>query len=112
MGGVPAYSFESEDSYRKQVEVDGQACVLDIVDTAGQEEYSALVEQYMKSGDGFAIVFSITSPTSFEFAQKIHEKILKIQNVPQVQPLLNTPNCHWFLPFLLATRVTWRTSVL
>lgn len=28
-----------EDSYRKQVVIDGETCVLDILDTAGQEEY-------------------------------------------------------------------------
>ena len=36
--------------YRKLVEVDGTACMLDIMDTAGQEEYSALRDQYMKTG--------------------------------------------------------------
>lgn len=30
------YDPTIEDSYRKQVEIDGQACVLDILDTAGQ----------------------------------------------------------------------------
>ena len=29
----------SEDSYRKQVVIDGETCLLDILDTAGQEEY-------------------------------------------------------------------------
>ena len=28
-----------EDSYRKQVVIDSETCVLDILDTAGQEEY-------------------------------------------------------------------------
>ncbi len=29
----------TEDSYRKQVVIDGETCLLDILDTAGQEEY-------------------------------------------------------------------------
>lgn len=29
----------SEDSYRKQMMIDGETCQLDILDTAGQEEY-------------------------------------------------------------------------
>lgn len=33
------YLFLSEDSYRKQVVIDGETCLLDILDTAGQEEY-------------------------------------------------------------------------
>lgn len=31
--------FFTEDSYRKQVVIDGETCLLDILDTAGQEEY-------------------------------------------------------------------------
>lgn len=33
------YFLFSEDSYRKQVVIDGETCLLDILDTAGQEEY-------------------------------------------------------------------------
>lgn len=33
------FFFISEDSYRKQVVIDGETCLLDILDTAGQEEY-------------------------------------------------------------------------
>ncbi|KAG8138445.1 putative GTPase KRas protein [Naja naja] len=41
------------DSYRKQVVIDGETCLLDILDTAGQEEYSAMRDQYMRTGEGF-----------------------------------------------------------
>jgi small GTP-binding protein len=34
-----------EDSYRKQVTIDDETCLLDILDTAGQEEYSAMRDQ-------------------------------------------------------------------
>merc|ERR1711862_413080 len=44
---VEKYDPTIEDSYRKLVAVDGVACLLDIMDTAGQEEYSALRDQYM-----------------------------------------------------------------
>jgi small GTP-binding protein len=33
------YDPTIEDSYRKQVEIDGTTCLLDILDTAGQEEF-------------------------------------------------------------------------
>uniref|UniRef100_A0A7M5XI49 Ras protein n=1 Tax=Clytia hemisphaerica TaxID=252671 RepID=A0A7M5XI49_9CNID len=51
----------SEDSYIKQVVVDGSICILDILDTAGQEEYSAMREHYMRTGEGFLCVFAVTS---------------------------------------------------
>ena len=34
-----SFSLPTEDSYRKQVVIDGETCLLDILDTAGQEEY-------------------------------------------------------------------------
>ncbi|XP_076442236.1 circularly permutated Ras protein 1-like isoform X2 [Babylonia areolata] len=50
---------------------DGETCLLDIFDTAGQEEYSALREQYVRSGDGFVVVFSVTDQASFQEAESI-----------------------------------------
>lgn len=59
------YDPTIEDSYRKQVAIDDDTCVLDILDTAGQEEYSAMQDQYMRTGQGFIMVrVSNTSDTS------------------------------------------------
>ena len=55
-----------QDSYRKQVVIDGETCLLDILDTAGQEEYSAMRDQYMRTGEGFLCVFAINHVKSFE----------------------------------------------
>jgi small GTP-binding protein len=73
------YDPTIEDSYMKQVEVDGVACTLDIMDTAGQEEFGALRDQYMKTGQGFLIVYSITTQTSFEAVTKFRNQILRVQ---------------------------------
>lgn len=48
------------------IEIDGETCLLDILDTAGQEEYSAMRDQYMRTGEGFLLVFAVNSPKSFE----------------------------------------------
>jgi len=39
---IDEYDPTIEDTYRKQVIIDGQSCLLDILDTAGQEEYSVI----------------------------------------------------------------------
>ena len=39
-----------EDSYRKQCIIDDEVALLDVLDTAGQEEYGAMREQYMRTG--------------------------------------------------------------
>jgi len=86
---VEKYDPTIEDSYIKQVEVDGVACVLDIMDTAGQEEYRALRDSYMKNGQGFVLVYSVTSPTSFDHAQKIQKQIIRIkEDTPDIPIML------------------------
>lgn len=58
---------------------DGESCMLDIFDTAGQEEYSALREQYVRAGDGFVIVFSVTDEASFQEAESIFQWLKRFQ---------------------------------
>jgi len=60
------YDPTIEDSYRKQIRVDDKTVVLEVLDTAGQEEYSAMREQWIRFGQGFLLVYSIISRLSFE----------------------------------------------
>jgi len=60
------YDPTIEDSYRKQIRVDEETVVLEVLDTAGQEEYSAMREQWIRYGEGFLLVYSIDSRLSFE----------------------------------------------
>ena len=89
---VEKYDPTIEDSYRQLVEIDGVACMLDIMDTAGQEEYSALRDQYMKTGEGFILVYSITSKQSFEFATKLRTNIIRMKGEAQDFPIVLVGN--------------------
>jgi len=73
------YDPTIEDSYRKQVEIDQETCLLDILDTAGQEEFSAMRDQYMRTGQGFLCVYAITSRSSFEEISAFREQILRVK---------------------------------
>ncbi|KAL1277967.1 hypothetical protein QQF64_024640 [Cirrhinus molitorella] len=84
---VDEYDPTIEDSYRKQVVIDGETCLLDILDTAGQEEYSAMRDQYMRTGEGFLCVFAINNAKSFEDVHLYREQINRVKdsdNVPMV----------------------------
>jgi len=70
----------SPDSYRKQCVIDDEVALLDVLDTAGQEEYSAMREQYMRTGEGFLLVYSITSRQSFEEIQVFQQQILRVKD--------------------------------
>jgi len=77
---ITEYDPTIENSYRKQVNIDDETCMLDILDTAGQEEYSAMRDQYIRSGQGFVIVYSITSRPSFESLANFHDQILRVKD--------------------------------
>jgi GTPase KRas len=70
----------SADSYRKQCMIDDEVALLDVLDTAGQEEYSAMREQYMRTGEGFLLVYSISSRQSFEEIQTFEQQILRVKD--------------------------------
>ena len=46
--------------------MDGEEVQIDILDTAGQEDYAAIRDNYFRSGEGFLCVFSITDDESFQ----------------------------------------------
>ncbi|KAG0284768.1 Ras GTPase [Linnemannia gamsii] len=77
---VDEYDPTIEDSYRKQCVIDEEVALLDVLDTAGQEEYSAMREQYMRSGEGFLLVYSITSRNSFEEISTFYQQILRVKD--------------------------------
>ncbi|XP_052792344.1 GTP-binding protein Rit2-like [Mya arenaria] len=55
-----------EDSYQQQARIDDEPAQLDILDTAGQMEFTTVREQYMRHGEGFILSYSITDRRSFE----------------------------------------------
>jgi Ras-related protein Rap-1B len=84
---IESYDPTIEDSYRTQVQVDGRQVMLEILDTAGTEQFVAMRDLYMKTGQGFLLVFSIASPSSLSELAGLREEIIRIKdddNVPMV----------------------------
>jgi len=74
---IESYDPTIEDYYRKQIHLDNKSYFVDILDTAGQEEYSAMRNLYYKAGNGFIIVYDITNRKSFYEVSEIREQILR-----------------------------------
>ncbi|KAF9965517.1 Ras GTPase ras2 [Mortierella alpina] len=80
-GGVgKTYDPTIEDSYRKQVVIDEQSCVLEVLDTAGQEEYTALRDQWIRDGEGFLLVYSIAARSTFERIRRFRDQITRVKD--------------------------------
>lgn len=84
---VESYDPTIEDLYRKQIEIDGRACDLEILDTAGVAQFTAMRELYIKSGKGFLLVYSVTDENSLKELMALREQVARIKdsdNVPMV----------------------------
>ena len=46
--------------------IGGEQVMLDIVDTAGQDDYAAVRDHYLRSADGYLCVFSLSEPESLQ----------------------------------------------
>jgi len=90
---VDEYDPTIEDSYRKQVNIDNEICLLDILDTAGQEEYSAMRDQYMRTGQGFVLTYAITSRSSYDEINTFREQITRVKDKSQVPMVLCGNKC-------------------
>ena len=77
---VEDYDPTIEDSYIQHTEIEGQWCILDVLDTAGQEEFNAMRDQYMRKGDGFLLVYSVTDRASFSKISLFYKTILRVKD--------------------------------
>eukprot|EP01128_Nolandella_sp_AFSM9_P010237 TRINITY_DN7045_c0_g1_i1.p1 TRINITY_DN7045_c0_g1~~TRINITY_DN7045_c0_g1_i1.p1 ORF type:complete len:201 (+),score=56.42 TRINITY_DN7045_c0_g1_i1:209-811(+) len=75
---VETYDPTLEDSYRKQMTVDDEEAILNIYDTAGQEDFSAVRDQYIRIGEAFVCMYSITNEPSFKEVSSLRDKICNI----------------------------------
>ena len=65
-----------------------ETVMLDILDTAGQEEFSAMREQYMLSSNAFLLVFSITDEMSFQEVERLYTFSLRVRDATKVPAVL------------------------
>lgn len=76
---VEDYEPTKADNYRKNVTVDNEDCQIDILDTAGQEDYAAIRDNYFRKGEGFFCVFSICESESFKATDDFRDQILRVK---------------------------------
>ncbi|XP_056219923.1 GTP-binding protein Rheb-like [Seriola aureovittata] len=85
---VDSYDPTIENTFTKTMTVNGQEYNLQLVDTAGQDEYSIFPQSYTIDVDGYILIYSVTSYKSFEVVRVIHEKLLDMVGNVQVVILL------------------------
>ena len=64
-----------EDQYSITQQFEGFTCRLQILDTAGQDDYQTMLDMWINGSDGFLLIYSITDSDSFESAKTRVERI-------------------------------------
>eukprot|EP01130_Rhizamoeba_saxonica_P004027 TRINITY_DN1662_c1_g1_i5.p1 TRINITY_DN1662_c1_g1~~TRINITY_DN1662_c1_g1_i5.p1 ORF type:complete len:186 (-),score=42.10 TRINITY_DN1662_c1_g1_i5:32-589(-) len=90
---VEKYDPTIEDSYRKLLEVDNDQYMLEILDTAGTEQFTAMRDLYMKNGQGFVLAYSIIAQSTFNDLPDLRDQILRVKDVEVVPMVLVGNKC-------------------
>ncbi|KAJ7678361.1 P-loop containing nucleoside triphosphate hydrolase protein [Mycena rosella] len=82
---VTGYNSTLDACYRKQLVVDDAVCFVDVLDQAGEDITDAsLREQFIRRGQGFFLVYSVTSRSSFSRLEELWQWLQRIrgENTP------------------------------
>jgi len=66
-----------EDQYRKIIKINENECQLKILDTAGQEEYQSMIDDWIDFASCFLLVYSIDNNDSFAQIKQKYDYIIK-----------------------------------
>ena len=68
-----------EDNYKAMVEINNESIEIQIVDTAGEEDYQNMLDQWIDVADGFLLVFAINDKESFNALKGKYDRIMKVK---------------------------------
>ncbi|KAL6941243.1 hypothetical protein ACO0RG_002367 [Hanseniaspora osmophila] len=85
---IDVYDPTIEDSYTKTMDIDGKLVELEILDTAGVQQFTAMRELYIKSGHGFLLVYSVDDENSLSELLKLRDQVLRIKDTEKVPMVL------------------------
>ncbi|KAI1318092.1 putative small G-protein Ras2 [Xylariaceae sp. FL0255] len=68
-----------EDCFRTGFVLYGEEHLVEILDTAGQEEFANMVDEWIQRCAGFILVFDLTSKSSFLCIDSLLERILQVK---------------------------------
>ena len=82
-----------EDAYSIPAKIDDINCQLEILDTAGQDDYQTMLDTWINSSDGFILVYSIDNKESFDAVKIRYERILKLKGEQKVSIVIVGNKC-------------------
>lgn len=89
---VEKYDPTIEDFYRKEIDVDNSPAVLEILDTAGTEQFASMRDLYIKNGQGFMLVYSVINAQTFIDVQPLRDQIFRVKGAGTSTPIVLVGN--------------------
>mmetsp|Transcript_27846 Transcript_27846/g.44140 ORF Transcript_27846/g.44140 Transcript_27846/m.44140 type:complete len:188 (+) Transcript_27846:21-584(+) len=71
------YDPTIEANYTCTIQVDGKNEQLDILDTAGQEQFAALQHHWIRESHAFLLVYAVNSDRTFKHCNDLYKTILR-----------------------------------
>ena len=68
-----------EDQYKTFANIDGEQFELEILDTAGQDDYQTMLDTWIEFGNCFILVYSIDEMDSFKQIKAKYDRICKLK---------------------------------
>ena len=69
-----------EDRYKQSQIINNEQYEVEILDTAGEDDYQNMLDSWINFGDGFLLVFAINDEESFKLLEKKRERIINNKN--------------------------------
>ncbi|KAK0140142.1 Ras-related protein Rap-2c [Merluccius polli] len=94
---IEKYDPTIEDFYRKEIEVDSSPSVLEILDTAGTEQFASMRDLYIKNGQGFhpglqpgqpAVVSAVHTHPVLQDIRPMRDQIVRVKRFEKVPLIL------------------------
>ena len=82
-----------EDSYSIPAKIDDIQCQLEILETAGQDDYQTMLDTWINSADGFILVYSIDNKESFESTKTRYDRIIRLKEGQKVSIIVVGNKC-------------------
>ncbi|KAH0794834.1 Ras GTPase [Histomonas meleagridis] len=90
---ITDYDPTIEDSYKRVLLIGDENIQLDILDTAGQDDFAPMRISYMRQGKGFIIVYAIDDRSSFDEVEVFHRDITRTKGTQQVPIVICGNKC-------------------
>ena len=91
---TPTYNPTIEDYYRHDTNIDGVGpCIVEILDTAGTEQFASMRQLYITNGQAFALVYAVDDRASFEEVKDIYQQISEVKSPQNISVVLVGNKC-------------------